>query len=131
MAHDGTKKFMTLLVVEDNPSERAALAATGRRLGFEVITAATADDGRRWLLEISPDVVLCDYEIPGGGFSVLDLARTLGMRPPFVLMTGVADPRVRVEALRRGANLFLSKPLTITRIDDAIRRVLSGGAETA
>lgn len=120
-----------LLLVEDSPEERSALAATARRLGFAVISASDADEGRRLLLEHRPDVVLCDYEIPGGGFAVLDLACKVRARLPFVLMTSHSDPRIRSEALRRGASRFLAKPLTITRVDEAIRLALDGGVEVA
>lgn len=115
-----------VLLVEDNPAERAALTATARRLGFAVLAAEDAEQGRRYLENSSPDLVLCDFDIPGGGgFSVLERARTLRSRLPFVLMTSHTDPAIREEALRLGATLFLSKPLSLTRVDEAIRQALA------
>jgi len=124
MANDLNRNRL-LLLVEDSPAERSALTATARRLGFEVAEAADAEQGRRFLQEHRPDLVLCDYEIPGGsGFAVLDVARMASSKMPFVLMTSHSDPRLRDEALRRGATLFLSKPLTLTKVHEAIRCAL-------
>ena len=66
-----------------------------------------------------------------GGLTVLDVARLKSARLPFVLMTSHKDPSVREEALRRGATLFLAKPLTLTKVDNAIRRALHGERELA
>jgi len=124
MANDFNRNRL-LLLVEDSPAERSALTATARRLGFEVAEATDAEQGRRFLQEHRPDLVLCDYEIPGGsGFTVLDVVRSHSSKTPFVLMTSHSDPGIRDEALRRGATLFLSKPLSLSKVDEAIRSAL-------
>ena len=94
-----------------------------------MLAAEDAEEGRRLLEESRPDLVLCDYEIPGGGgFAVLERARRSGSRLPFVLMTSHTDPALREEAMRLGATLFLSKPLSLTRVDEAIRQALASRA---
>ena len=50
----------TILIVEDDASLNAALAATLKAAGFRPVTARTAAEGLRWVAHYAPDLVLLD-----------------------------------------------------------------------
>ena len=108
----------TLLVVEDEPANRALLRAVlGRsrddRLGRpELLEAGTIADARRILAESAVDLVLLDVRLPDG--SGLELAAELrergASRPRVVILSASVLPSERGAAVASGADAFLGKP---------------------
>jgi DNA-binding response OmpR family regulator len=130
----------TLLVVEDEPANRALLRAIlGRsrddRLGRpELLEAGTIADARRMLGEFAIDAVLLDVRLPDG--SGLELASELGRkdgpRPRVVILSASVLPSERGAALESGADAFLGKPYAPRELVETLVNVLgrteSGGA---
>jgi two-component system NtrC family response regulator len=116
-----------LLVVDDEPPQREMLEGILRRAGFEV-TAAT--DGRAALSRLESeefDLLLTDQRMPlMDGLELLD--RSLRLRPgmPIVLMTAYGTVSSAVEAMKRGAADYLTKPFErdelLLVVDKSIRQ---------
>src|SRR5208283_6036519 len=71
------------------------------------------------------DVVLTDLRMPGkSGLRVIDRALALPSKPAVLMMTAYGNIDTAVEAMRRGAVDFLTKPVNIERLDVLIRRAL-------
>ena len=114
-----------LLVVEDDPEQRAQLAGFLGTIGVEVRVAATAEEARVALDAGGVDVVLTDLRLPGdGGMELLRWARTRHPGTDFLVMTAYATVDVAVEAMRIGAHDFLTKPLHLDVLEQRLRRVL-------
>ena len=117
-----------VVVVDDEPQIRELLKAALKREGYQV---STYDDGRKALKEIEAepiDVLITDLRMPT--ISGLDLIRTAKETRPqlgSVLITAFASTETAVQALRFGADDYLTKPFSIDALRKVVGRVLSAG----
>ena len=106
-----TKMRGRLLVVDDEEPQRLMLSNILTRAGFEVTTAA---DGNRALEQLRArgfDLILTDQRMPVmDGLELLDRARRIHPEIPIVLMTAFGTVSTAVEAMKRGAADYLTKP---------------------
>jgi phosphoserine phosphatase RsbU/P len=102
----------TVLIVDDDPLVRATFARILQRGGFRL---REAPDGEQGLLEFRrerPDGVLLDLRMPGmDGLDVLSAIVGEAPETPVVVASGAGTMRDAVEALRRGAWDFVTKPM--------------------
>jgi DNA-binding NtrC family response regulator len=102
----------TLLVIDDDPHVRAALALVLEDGGVTVTLAATAAEGAAAFSAGRPDAVLCDVRLPdASGLDLLARLRELDPAVPVVLMTGHGTAETAIEAMRRGAFDYVLKPV--------------------
>ncbi len=112
------------LVVDDDPSTLTLLARLLEQRGFSTRTAASLAEARE-SLDPSPDVCMLDLRLPDGeGIELLH--EGLAERSDVIMLTGYATIESSVQAMRRGARDYLSKPLTRSALD----RVLARFSET-
>lgn len=113
----------TVLLVEDERSLNAALAATLKAAGHRVVSAGTAAEGLRWFAHYAPDLVLLDLGLPDGdGLSVIRQIRQ-GSLTPIVVLSARDAEGVKVEALDLGADDYIAKPFGV---DELLARVRVG-----
>ena len=101
----------TMLLVDDDEVFRQRLARAMEQRGFEVRTAASADDAVRLAREESPELAVVDLRMPGR--SGLELVRDLKDVDPatkVVVLTGYGSIATATEAMRLGATHYLPKP---------------------
>ena len=114
----------TILIVDDEKHTREGLqqALEGE---YEIYLAANAQEAFN-LLESEPfDVVLTDLKMAGkSGMKVIDKAISLPNKPVAIMMTAYGNVETAVEAMKRGANDFLTKPVNLTKLEILIRRAL-------
>jgi DNA-binding NtrC family response regulator len=110
-----------ILVVDDEPEFRNILAKVLKEMGNEV---STANSGRQALTNIRenpPHILFLDIKMPQmSGLECLRRLRKLRQKLVVVVMTGYADIESAREAMRLGADEFISKPFDI---DDLKRLV--------
>jgi signal transduction histidine kinase len=105
-----------LLIVDDSRYDLKFLSKGMRARGHEIVTAATGEEGLLRLSEADFDLVLLDGRLPTlDGLEVLKLIRQLKSRLqlPVIMTTGWDHPESMVEALRSGANDYVTKPLDL------------------
>ena len=92
---------------------------------YDVYLASDADEAFR-LMESEPfEVILTDLRMSGkSGMSVIDRAIALPNRPIVIMMTAYGSVETAVEAMRRGAYDFLTKPVSIEKLEILIKRAL-------
>src|SRR5438132_12068616 len=112
------------LLVDDDVSFQAALAELVRAEGFSVETAASLGEARTYLSEHTPDLALVDLKLPDG--SGLELLRESDSQvaTEIVLITVNATVDPAVEALRRGASAYLTKPVDSPRLKSVLANVV-------
>ena len=111
------RKTSCVLVVEDEPDARDALARFVRRLGHEVVTAATASEALAGILLKHPDRVLLDLMLPGtSGLEVLRIIRSHRWPLRVALATAVHDPMAFEDVRSLGADAVFRKPLDLPLI---------------
>jgi CheY-like chemotaxis protein len=116
-----------VLLVEDDTSVRASLAATLRDLGYRVLEAELADTGLALLASVGAvDAVLTDLAMPGplDGLEFAEAVRSHRPSLPVLLVTGHLDP-LRGRRLPGGVGV-LAKPCDRTRLATGLRGVLDG-----
>src|SRR6476661_2639649 len=103
----------TVLVVEDKESLRAMLEETLRADGWGVVGAATGTEAiERLRSGGNLDLVLTDWRLPGAdGLAVLDSSRSLDPTLPVIVMTAFGSIETAVDAMKRGAEDFITKPV--------------------
>ena len=114
-----------VLIVDDENSYRAALAVMLREVGIPCMTAASGDEALQVLQERKVNAVIADLQMPG--MSGLELLAKVHVQHPnvvFLMATGVDDVRIGVEAMKRGAEDYLVKPLDLDAVVAALERAL-------
>ncbi len=101
------------LLIEDNPGDvhliRTYLSGTDNP-GVEITDAATLDAGMRLLDENIYDVILLDLSLPDSlGFDTFAKVQNKNHSTPIVIITGLDDEQLAIEAVRRGAQDYLIK----------------------
>jgi len=102
-----------ILVIDDELGIREGCRRALEPEGFTVETAATIQEGRRKIQEGDFDLVLLDVMMPDG--RGIDLLGPIYEKDPdtvCVIITGYATVELAVEAIKRGAYDFISKPFT-------------------
>jgi two-component system response regulator AtoC len=114
----------TVLIVDDEKHTREGLMLALED-EYDVYIASDADEAFR-LMESEPfEVVLTDLRMTGkSGMKVIDRAMTLPRRPVVIMMTAYGNVETAVEAMKRGAFDFLTKPVNIEKLEILIRRAL-------
>lgn len=114
-----------ILVIDDDPIERRLLQAVlGKAGGFEVITA---ENGQLGLERAVPSVgaVILDLNLPDtSGMEVLKKLKASRPQLPVLMLTGVTDVQVAVEATQAGAYNYLTKPFENDHLLVTLRRAL-------
>jgi two-component system, OmpR family, response regulator MprA len=116
---------MRLLVVDDDPSLREALALVLDLNGFDVTTAQDGREAIRTLAEAPPDAVVLDVLMPGiDGLEVCRRMRAAGDTTPVLMLTARAEVSERVEGLEAGADDYLAKPFAREELVARLRALL-------
>ena len=115
-----SRRLRSALVVEDDPTLRAALASFLRTKGLRVATAGLAAEGVGQLRG-KPDLILLDVMLPDGdAFTVLEQALKLTPSPIRIALSGAAKPEEAFRLARYGVRRFLQKPVSLAEIWNAV-----------
>jgi len=120
----------TVLVVDDDPTQRRLIQAVLEREGFAVVHAENGDAAMERLASgASVDVVLLDLVMPGlSGQDTLAEMRARGFPQPVIVITATGGIDTVVQAMQGGAVDFFVKPAAPERILVSIKNALSLGA---
>lgn len=105
----------TVLVIEDDDASRQLVTYLLEAAGHRVLAAENGAVGVRIALAESPDIILCDLQMPVmNGYEVARSLRTsmIWRVVPLVAVTAFSMPGDREKALDVGFNEHLSKPIT-------------------
>jgi len=113
-----------VLVVDDEHGVRESLRMLFKG-DCEVATASSVEEAERFLQQSSPDLILLDLVMPGRGG--LDLLAALADRvdpPPVVVLTATKTVNTAVEAMKRGAVDYITKPFEVEALRIKVRQLL-------
>ena len=114
-----------ILIADDEATARESLAKILAEDGYEVHTAPDGQEALRVAAEESPDIVLTDLRMPGmDGGELLQRLRKAYPDVGVVIMTAFGTIRSAVEALREGAEDYLTKPIDVEELEHLIERIL-------
>ncbi len=112
-------------LVDDDASVRRALRRLLLASGMEVQDYASGADFLDSLARRTPDCLVLDLQMPG--MTGLDIQRRLahdGVKLPTVIITAHDEPGARLRCVNAGAAAYLTKPLSVEILLEAIRRAL-------
>ena len=118
-----------ILIVDDEPSLRKYLQTSLELDSYQVSTAATGEEAVDKVRQKPPDVVLLDLVMPGwDGLETLKRIRKASPLSRVVMISCVRDTRKVAQAMRLGAQDYLSKPIQKEEMDEVLRFCLQHSA---
>jgi len=115
---------MHVMVVDDDAAVRSACGEIARQMGFVVHAADSVEAARAVLKHQVVDVLLLDLKLPGtgGGLALLEEVKLLHPETAVLVMTAFATVASAVEAMRIGANDYLTKPFAMDELQVVLER---------
>ena len=107
----------TILIIDDNESNRALLTEQLRRQGHRVLVASCGREGLAAIHADLPDLILLDLLMPDiSGYEVLQILRKSEKlrRIPVIMVSGLQDEQGAVKCIESGASDYLIKPVNPT-----------------
>ncbi len=115
----------TILVVDDERAIRSTLSEILSFEGFTIDEAADGAEAIRKIKENNYDCILCDIKMPKtDGMEVLEQTKELKPDIPFIVISGHGNIETAVEAVKKGAFDFISKPPDLNRLLITIRNAM-------
>jgi DNA-binding NtrC family response regulator len=112
-----------VLVVEDESRLRDLLRDVLPGMGFEPLTARTAEEAMHLMLDDGADIVVLDLNLPvTDGMTFLEQFRQRWPRTPVIIMTGFGSLESAKRAIHLGVVEFLTKPCHLGEIEQALER---------
>ncbi len=117
-----------VLMVDDEPDVRLGFALYLAKAGFTVLEASSLDEARQVIVSNPVEGVLLDLNLPdGSGLDWIGEVRESQPGTAIIVVTGKGDIPTAVEAMRRGADHFLSKPVNMGELEVFLRKGLEVG----
>ncbi|SHJ71546.1 two-component system, OmpR family, phosphate regulon response regulator PhoB [Ruegeria lacuscaerulensis ITI-1157] len=109
----------TILVVEDEPSQREIIRYNLEAEGFTVVQAENGDEALLQIKEAPPDLILLDWMLPG--VSGIEICRQLKMTAatraiPVIMLSARSDEVDKVRGLETGADDYVTKPYSVIEL---------------
>lgn len=115
----------SILVIDDERAIRRTLNEILTFEGFTVDEAADGAEAARKIKENNYDCILCDIKMPKmDGMEVLELAHTEKPDIPFIVISGHGNIETAVDAVKKGAFDYISKPPDLNRLLITIRNAM-------
>lgn len=101
-----------ILIIDDDQDICLLLDNYFSKKGFDVQTASNGNSAIEILKKSAVEVVLCDFKLPDyTGIEILQKIKIINPLTQVIIITGYSDVRVAVEALKKGAFEYVTKPL--------------------
>lgn len=118
-------RLARVLLVDDDAEVRRATQRALEQMGCTVTTCSGGEQAIRAVALEDFDAILCDIFMPGlDGVELMRRLRASGVRVPFILMSGVADPLKPVEGIAHGACCFVTKPVPLDVLEATLAKLV-------
>jgi two-component system nitrogen regulation response regulator NtrX len=114
-----------ILIIDDEKAIRKTLSEILSYEGYKIDEAADGEEGLRKLREKEFDVVLCDIKMPKvDGIEFLEKSKDINGDTPIIMISGHGTIETAVEAVKKGAYDYISKPPDLNRLLITIRNAM-------
>jgi DNA-binding NtrC family response regulator len=115
----------SILIIDDDKAIRKTLTEILRYEGYKVDEAADGEEGLRKFSSTAYDLVLCDVKMPKmDGIEFLEKSKVINPDVPIIVISGHGNIETAVEAVKKGAFDFISKPPDLNRLLITLRNAL-------
>jgi two-component system response regulator AtoC len=119
----------TILIVDDEINTLKVLSAALKNNNTNVETARSGEEALELLKKKKYSLVVSDFKMGGiSGEKLLEKAKTFSPDLPFILLTAHGTIELAVNAMRKGAYTYLTKPVNINLLESIISDILVTGA---
>lgn len=114
-----------ILIIDDEKSIRKTLSEILSYEGYKIDEAGDGEEGLKKFTDKEYDVVLCDIKMPKmDGIEFLDKAKEVNPDVPVIMISGHGNVDTAVEAVKKGAYDYISKPPDLNRLLITLRNAL-------
>ncbi len=118
-------KNYSILIIDDENSQREVLSGYLRKKNFQVYSASSGNGGIELVKNNLIDLVLSDYKLPDKtGMEILKEIKKINPEINFVMITAFGTIENAVKAMRLGADDYLAKPIDLEELDLIIERII-------
>ncbi len=115
----------SILVIDDEKSIRKTLTEILRYEGYKIDEASDGEEGLAKFKEKNYDLVLCDIKMPKlDGIEFLEKAKEINNEVPIIIISGHGNIETAVEAVKKGAYDYISKPPDLNRMLITLRNAM-------
>jgi len=115
----------TILIIDDEKSIRKTLTEILSYEGYKVDEAGDGEEGLKKFKEKTYDLVLCDIKMPKlDGIEFLEKAKQINVDVPIIVISGHGNIETAVEAVKKGAFDYISKPPDLNRMLITLRNAM-------
>ena len=116
----------SVLAVDDDPGINRLIADKLRHEGFSCVSYSNGEEALAALETKTFDIIITDLQMPGmSGLQLIDEARKKHPRSAYLVITGVNDIHVGIDAMKRGADDYLVKPFQLESLVSSVERALN------
>ncbi len=115
----------SILIIDDEKSIRKTLNEILSFEGYKIDEAADGEEGLKRFKEKNYDLVLCDIKMPKlDGIEFLEKAKEINDETPIIIISGHGNIETAVEAVKKGAYDYISKPPDLNRMLITLRNAM-------
>lgn len=119
-----------ILIVDDDVASCRTLELHLSGQSHQVMLAHSAEEGLEQAAIHSPKLIILDIRMPGvSGLDALPRFKEMQPAPRVIMITAFHDMETTIEAMQKGADDYIHKPLDIDELDGAIEKILSQSRE--
>ena len=125
MSHETLSPGLTVVAIDDDPATLDLVKAALRQQPIEILTASDPEAGLDLVLRERPQIVLLDLMMPRiSGMELLERIVDAAPETDVILLTGHYSTDSAVEAIRKGASDYLTKPISIAELRQRMSRFI-------
>jgi DNA-binding NtrC family response regulator len=118
-------KEYSILIIDDEKPQRDILTGYLKKKGYKILSAASGEEGIKYVKGNLVDIVFSDYKMPDKtGMEVLQEIKKINPEISFVMITAFGTVENAVKALQMGADDYISKPVDLEELDLLINRII-------
>ncbi len=121
-----------ILIVDDEVNSLKVLSAALKKAKTEVDTARSGEEALKLIKKKKYSLVISDFKMGGmSGEQLLEKTKTISPEVPFILLTAHGTIELAVNAMRKGAHTYLTKPVNLDLLESQVNDILVNGISLA
>ncbi len=118
-------KNYSILIIDDEKSQREILSGFLLKKGYKVFTAESGQQGLKMIKDQAIDIILSDFKMPEmTGIDILEKVSLINPEISFVLITAYGTVENAVKAMQLGAVDYISKPVNLDELEILLGRIV-------
>lgn len=115
----------SILIIDDEKSQRDILTGYLKKKGFKIFSASSGEEGIKIADQNLIDIILSDYKMSGmTGLEVLKEVKKINPQISFAIITAYGTVENAVQAMRLGADDYISKPVDLDELDILLDKII-------